>query len=187
MATSGGSEALGVIALVAGSLAAIFGWVSGKAREVKENAFNRELTKELQDRSTRLDWRIEDANGKLARQVDDAERELRERMKYLTTMREEFEASYIGGRKWLAHFIADADRRLDEEIARNLRNKSHPALKAAEQVTVARAERREFKELVKFLEYQLKSYKEYFPFLEEYDHSNLESLHDFTVTHVGQK
>ena len=50
-----------------------------------------------------------------------------------------------------------------------MRDKERPAYKAAEEVTVARAERRLYKERVKFLEYQLASLKEYFPFLEEYE------------------
>lgn len=72
-----------------------------------------------------------------------------------------------------------------------MRSKSRPALQAADEVAEARSEKRAYKEKAKFLEYQLKSYKEYFPFLEEYeeailyetiplssDHQNRESLED---------
>jgi hypothetical protein len=96
-------------------------------------------------------------------------RQLEQENEYLINLRREFDVGYLNGRKWLAQFIGEADRALDDSILLTLRNKQRPALKAAEEVAVARAEKRHFKEQAKFLEYQLKSYKEYFPFLEEYE------------------
>lgn len=80
-----------------------------------------------------------------------------------------FGSGILPGRRWLANFIAEADRVLDESISERLRDKKRPAYKAAEEVAEARAERRQFKERAKFLEYQILSLKEYFPFLEEYE------------------
>ena len=50
-----------------------------------------------------------------------------------------------------------------------LAQKSHAAKSASQHVSEALAERRKYKEQAKFLEYQLRSLKEYFPFLEEYE------------------
>ena len=94
--------------------------------------------------------------------------EKRER-KLLNDLKQELVGGVHAGRKWLANYIADADKAGDELIASDLSKRWRPALKAAEQVSKALAERREWKERAKFLEYQLASYKEYFPFLEEYE------------------
>lgn len=94
---------------------------------------------------------------------------LEQRERYLSETRKQFAKGLIAGRKWLAIFLAEADHQMDDIIAHQLAHKKHPALKAAEEVAKARAERRVYKERAKFLEYQLLSYKEYFPFLEEYE------------------
>lgn len=104
-----------------------------------------------------------------ARELEQKTAILRKERQYLDLARSAFEQGFLHGRQWLANFIAEGDKALDEQRSSHLANKSRPALKAAEEVALARAERRHFKERVKFLEYQLKSYKEYFPFLEEYE------------------
>ena len=134
-----------VVALFIAS--AIHGWFSDKSKDFKEDEYNRNLRQELQEHKQRL-------------QAEEA---------FVAGLRREFAAGYLRGRKWLAGFIAEADRALDASISYGLKHKKHPARKAAEEVAIARAERRAFKERVKFLEYQLKSYKEYFPFLEDYE------------------
>ena len=79
-----------------------------------------------------------------------------------------FSESFVKGRLWLAEFIADARKAYDDRLAFHLRWKKHPARKSAEVVKEIAREKRELQKHVKFLEYQLRSYEEYFPQLEEY-------------------
>lgn len=79
-----------------------------------------------------------------------------------------FRESFGKGRLWLAEFIADARKAFDDELELHLRHKKHPARKAADVVKEIAREKREIQKHVKFLEYQLRSYEEYFPQLEEY-------------------
>lgn len=156
MATSG-EEIIGLIVIAYGAVA-IHGWFSGKSKMLKENEFNRTLRQQLGEERTQFDQKTTEIT-----------RELQQRAEHLAILRREFEAGYVRGRKWLAQFISEADRELDDSISLTLQKKKHPALKAAEEVLAARAEKRRFKEQAKFLEYQLKSYKEYFPFLADYE------------------
>lgn len=151
---------LHVLVLV-GIFSAVFGWFDGRRAKYRENDYNRELT-------ARLDAAKQDADHRQS-ELDERQRLANDRQLYLSKVRSELEASIVGGRRWLAKFIADADSAYDDAISTNLRLKSRPAYKAAEEVAEARAERREYRERLKFLEYQLASYKEYFPFLEEYE------------------
>lgn len=80
----------------------------------------------------------------------------------------QFEKSYCLGRQWLADFIADCRSEFDESRAKYLEFKKHPAIKSAEVVREVKLEKRKLISELKFLEYQLKTYEEYFPFLEEY-------------------
>lgn len=155
MATGG--EVIGFIVIAAG-IAAIHGWFSDKSKKLKEDEFNRTLRQQLSDEKRQFEQKAADIS-----------RVLEKRAEYVSALRKEFEAGYLRGRKWLAQFISEADRVFDDSISSTLRNKKRPALKAAEEVSSARAEKRQFKEQVKLLEYQLKSFKEYFPFLEEYE------------------
>lgn len=79
-----------------------------------------------------------------------------------------FKENFCRGRKWLAHFVAESSKALDDAIEHSLRHKQRPAEKAADELKQVNAEKRRLKSEVKFLEYQLRSYEEYFPFLEEY-------------------
>jgi hypothetical protein len=156
MAT-GGDGLIGFIVVAAG-IAAIHGWFSDKSKKLKEDEFNRTLRQQLNDEKRQFEQKATETT-----------RELEKRAGYVSALRKEFEGGYLHGRKWLAQFISEADRVFDDSISSTLRNKKRPALKAAEEVSVARSEKRQFKQQVKLLEYQLKSYKEYFPFLEEYE------------------
>ncbi len=93
-------------------------------------------------------------------------------IKRIQTMLDErdraFHESFCKGRAWLAEMIADARKELDEQLEMHLRHKKHPAQKSAEVVKGIAREKRELQKQVKFLEYQLRSYEEYFPQLEEY-------------------
>lgn len=147
-----------VFIVVAAGISAIHGWFSDKSKKLKEDEFNRMLRQ-----------RLDDERSQFEKMAEEKRRELEKRGEYVSALRKEFEDGYLRGRRWLAQFISDADRALDDSISSTLRSKKRPALKAAEEVSMARAEKRQFKEKVKILEYQLKSYKEYFPFLEEYE------------------
>ena len=93
----------------------------------------------------------------------------RKKIQSLLDQRDEiFRESFGKGRLWLAEFIAEARKALDERLEMHLRDKKHPAQKSAEVVKEIAREKRELQKQVKFLEYQLRSYEEYFPQLEEY-------------------
>ncbi len=94
---------------------------------------------------------------------------LQTRIAEFQAMKVDFDNGYIAGRKWLARFITEAEKAADDKLVSNLRHKPNPALKAADEVSTAKAEKRQYKERLKYLEYQLRSYLEYFPFLEEYE------------------
>ncbi|MFZ1946228.1 MAG: hypothetical protein WAW06_01620 [bacterium] len=78
-----------------------------------------------------------------------------------------FRAGILKGRRWLAAYIAEAEEARDQRDD-HLRFKSHPAKKSADVVKEVKREKRELTERLKFLEYQLRAYEEYFPQLEEY-------------------
>ena len=86
---------------------------------------------------------------------------------YLDVRDASFKKGILAGRRWLAAFIAEAEQARDRRDD-YLVQKSHPARKSAEVVKEVKQEKRSLVEQVKFLEYQLKAYEEYFPQLEEY-------------------
>lgn len=86
---------------------------------------------------------------------------------YLDGRDASFKAGVLKGRRWLAAFIAESEEARDRRDE-YLRTKSHPARKSAEIVKEVKRENRALAERVKFLEFQLTSYEEYFPQLEEY-------------------
>ncbi len=86
---------------------------------------------------------------------------------YLDGRDASFKVGFLTGRRWLAAFIAEAEQARDRRDD-YLRSKSHPARKSADIVKEVKQEKRALAERVKFLEFQLKAYEEYFPQLEEY-------------------
>lgn len=95
--------------------------------------------------------------------------ELKEFSKKTAEMDHYFSQSYIAGRKWLSEMIAEKFTAEDETKAKILATQKRPALKAAEELRVSAAEKRELSAKLKFLEYQLKSYQEKFPFLLDFE------------------
>lgn len=69
---------------------------------------------------------------------------------------------------WAAAQYADLVYKYDCETALQLRKKSRPALKAAEEVTKIAREKRALQKQCKMLEYQLTFYESAFPWLEEF-------------------
>jgi hypothetical protein len=176
-----------LILICAGFAIAIFVWLSERSRKLKENEFNRELrleleiekkihTEELLQERTNLKETYEKAYEEMEAETSRRNKLLHERRlelekleTYHAERKQAFDKGFLRGRQWLAHYIVEADKAFDESIISNMRSKSRPALQAANEVAEARSEKRAYKEKAKFLEYQLKSYKEYFPFLEEYE------------------
>ncbi len=152
--------------------------LSDRAQQIGQEAFSMRMALAYEKKQheqdaasvrTQLALEKQQVEQQLEQKAAEIDRELEKRAEHITALRNEFETGYVRGRKWLAHFISEADRALDDTISSTLRTKKHPALKAAEEIAAALSEKRHFKEKVKLLEYQLKSYKEYFPFLEEYE------------------
>lgn len=166
-----GQENLLAFGLITVAAAAAWGWFSDKSRKIKEDRFNRELREKLEsDRKT------------LEQTTKARAEELSRRAEYVAALRTSFDRGYLSGRTWLSHFVAEADKALDDAISGHLYYKKRPAFKAAEEVAQARAERRVFKERTKFLEYQLRSYKEYFPFLDDYEDLILDEAVSLSTT-----
>lgn len=105
--------------------------------------------------------------------------EINRRERYVSNLRQAFDQNYCKGRLWLADFIAEADKIFDNRIVAELKGKKCPAYKTAEVVKETKAEKRAAIKQVKFLEYQLKSYKEYFPFLKDFEDEILSEAIDF--------
>jgi len=94
--------------------------------------------------------------------------ETKRQTKYLDERDEAFRTGFVNGRKWLADMIAETESVADMKLERQLLGKERSAPKAAEAVKRIGAQKREINLKLKFLEYQLRSYEEYFPFLEDY-------------------
>lgn len=157
------------IGVIFGALA-VFGWTSGMAQQIKENEENKKIRLDLEEREKkhRIDLK--------ALQVKEQD---------FLRLKQAFDTSYISGRKWLAEFIAESQKSRDDEISFQLEVKKRPALVASQEVRAAKAEKRDVSKKLKFLEYQLKSYKEYFPFLEEYEDAILGEAVDLTESENG--
>ncbi len=128
MATGG--EVIGFIVAAAG-IAALHGWFSDKSKKLKEDEFNRTLRQQLTEEKRQLEQKAAEIAHDLQKQTE-----------HLAALRREFEAGYLRGRKWLAQFIGDADKVFDDSLSSTSRSKKRPALKAAEEVSAARLEKR---------------------------------------------
>ena len=122
---------------------AIHGWFSEKSRLLKEDEYNCTLRQQLFDQKQNLEsemakrsrsqqQQLEDRMQKLKSEKAKFTQQLEKRAEFVAGLRREFDAGYMQGRKWLAAFLAEADRALDDSISLNLRNKSHPAPKASD-------------------------------------------------------
>ena len=182
-------EYLVAIAIIFGIGFVVGIFLKGKAQDY---AHNRQLREQLNRKEKELERReLGFVNGLKKREKDSVngleKREkvfvsmqnlrksiLDKREVYLTSLDNNFKKDFCTGREWLAEFIADAEKASDKERENYLENKSHPALKAAEVVSQIKNEKRDLLSKLKFAEYQIKSYEEYFPFLEEFKEVILE-------------
>ncbi len=135
----------------------LYGIGRGISQSVKENFSNRRIRGDLEQREAEFGAEVKRRNEELARH----EQEITERDN-------QFKSSFLAGRRWLAAFVAEEDTARDSLVEAELRHKERPAPKAADAVAAVRAEKRALKEQLMLLTYQLKTYEEYFPFLEEF-------------------
>ena len=85
-------------------------------------------------------------------------------------------------RKWFANMCSEVNVLLDEYRAQEMVFKKRPSLKGAEQVREIKKEKRLLLKDKKYLEYQLKTYEDYFPIIEEIKDYILED-DDFLLWH----
>src|SRR3990172_4505778 len=142
---------------------AVHAWFRGKSFEAKENEENRRIRQQLHAQETAF-----------RNEVHLKTLELKAKERFLEETRKAFERGYVQGRLWLARFLGEADKALDNYIALQLRDQHRTVGGAEEELGRLQVERRQLKDRLKFLEFQLASYKEYFPFLEDYDNTILD-------------
>jgi hypothetical protein len=106
----------GLIFFGAIAAAVAYGWASGKSRQINEDQANRNLRKELEEKKKQIELK-----------AAEDQRTLRIRETYVEGLRQEFLAGYLRGRKWLANFIAEAEKANDEIIEFYLLDKKNPA------------------------------------------------------------
>lgn len=94
-------------------------------------------------------------------------------------LKNEFEKGFVNGRNWLSDAYSEYIQEKDNELECSLIVKPNPAYKSAEIVSALKKSRIEMAKKLKFLEFQLKTYEEYFPQLLEYKYAILEELVDF--------
>jgi hypothetical protein len=150
----------------------VYAWARGKAVEVKEKEEYRRQRDQLlkQEAAFRNEVHLKTF-------------ELKAKERLLEQTRAAFDRGYINGRRWLTHLIGEADKAMDDYIGVQLRNKHREASSADLEVARLQAERRQLKGRVKYLEYQLVSYKEYFPFLEDYENPILDEAVQLHLGH----
>lgn len=118
----------------------------------------------------------EEERQKTLRYAEDLARQVSQTKSDAIAATKAFETSYVDGRKWLAEYIAEAFAAPEEAIALGLENKKHPAQKAADEVRRISAEKKALRVRLKYLEYAIKTYHEYYPVLEEYSEDILNEL-----------
>jgi len=94
-------------------------------------------------------------------------------------LKNEFEKGFVNGRNWLSDAYSEYIQENDNELECSFIVKPNPAYKSAEIVSALKISRIEMAKKLKLLEYQLKTYEEYFPQLLEYKYAILEELVDF--------
>ncbi len=95
------------------------------------------------------------------------------------TLKNEFEDGFLKGRRWLSDAYSEYIQAKDNELKSFLIVKPNPAWKSAELVAIIKQSRAEMSKRLKFLEYQVKSYEEYFPEIKDYKSAILDELVDF--------
>lgn len=174
MATRG--DPTGVV-IFFGILAAIVSFfMVGSA--FKKNRSVRDETKKLQQDIIKRQGDV----AQKQKEIVVSQAELTRRHHTLLELRASFEKDFITGRRWLAQFVSEADKVADEQLSNYLATKKRPAISAAEVVKQVKLEKRQILLQAKLLQYQVATYKEYFPILEEYEEAILNERIDFSDT-----
>ncbi|MBL0338787.1 MAG: hypothetical protein IPP67_06395 [Rhodospirillaceae bacterium] len=134
----------------------------------------------FKNRQNELAAIIDKKKVEVLKEIQERLKKLEIKEKYVTDIKSSFEKSFVTGRQWLAQFVGEADKVIDEQLINYLTTKNHPAYSAAEIVKEAKAEKRDALKQAKFLQYQINTYKEYFPFLDEYEELILDEKIDFS-------
>jgi hypothetical protein len=118
----------------------------------------------------KLRWKLQE--------VENAKRqalaEIENRKLLVTQMRNEFDKTYVGGRRWLLRLIGEAVEAKDDQTIQLLVRKSRPAFRAADEVKRVKAEKRALAERAKHFEYLLRMLYEEYPILGEYEEDILD-------------
>jgi hypothetical protein len=176
-----------ILGLVAVGLMVGFQDLKKKEKQLKERTKQEELwsrERAINDelRIKREEERIRLEEQRIKERLDERDKAFQklieregQRIKELLDEREQaFQKGFCHGRRWLADMIAEKESERDREAEIYLCTKRPPAFQAAQVVRQVKQEKRELCATLKFLEYQLRSYEEYFPFLEDYKEAILD-------------
>ena len=122
----------------------------------------------LAERKSEIEAKAQKERALTTEHVAKQTAELKEQQDTLTRLIAALDSGYLKGRQWLADYIAEAFRAADEAAALGLEYKTHPAQKAADEVRRIAAEKKALPSRLKYLEYAIKTYHEYYPVLEQY-------------------
>lgn len=137
-----------------------------EAKEIIDNG--RKYVDELKDKAIKEIAKQREILQKNIHSFEKEKKSLIERNKFLEGMYSSFQQSYIAGREWLAEQYLETIIAKDFVVIDILKTKKNPAIKAADKLSEVQSERRELLKKYKLLEYQLRTYEEYFPFLVDY-------------------
>lgn len=135
----------------------------------KRQTFNSQLIKERNDFKSELKQERLTQTKKL---IEERKR-LEEREAFIINLESAFNQGFLNGRKWLASMIAAASAKVDTELEDELRS-ARNAPRAADIVQEIKIKKRALKEENAFLKYELKTIKEYFPLIAEFEEDLLE-------------
>ncbi|MCF8495260.1 MAG: restriction endonuclease [Alphaproteobacteria bacterium] len=160
-------------------------WAIAKLFSAYQSSIEKKAQHLFDRRKRELESEIEKTRVAALKEIAEKNRELSVRENYIKELKHQFSSSFLQGRGWLANYIAEADKALDDQLSNYLHKKKHPAHSAAEIVKEVKAEKREAMKRLKYLQFQLESYKEYFPFLEEFEDEILNEDIDFNAQDVN--
>lgn len=154
----------------AGAFMVVFGAWCGKL--VSDTIFDEERAEIRYKEEQELKKQKEEAEAfafKKQLELFEQQKTIDEKISFFNSKEQAFSESFLKGREWLAFMIAEIEQRKDMLCVEYLLNKKNPAPKKASEIEkIIKGEKRSLQYRVKFLEAQLASYEEYFPFIEEY-------------------
>ncbi|MBC7258941.1 MAG: restriction endonuclease [Chloroflexi bacterium] len=139
---------------------------------------NSRKAKQYDELKPRLD-KLDAAESDLRNRQAEWEKKVQRDMEAINTLAKQKSEGF----PWLAQAYADYFYLQDLERARYLEYKSHPAMKAAEQVREIAAKRRDAEKLYRILKYQLEYYESLFPWLIDFKGEEIDDL----IRQISQK